>query len=121
MDKSDVIYLISVTTAQDDYGVWVQSYNRKQVFCKVNSVTRAEFFGGGRNGLNPEFVFSVFAGDYAGEQMIEYNGQPYAVYRAYYRNDSVELYSQRKGGTNYTPEPEEPSGDNNGEEEDQTD
>lgn len=122
MDRSDVIYLINVTTAQDDYGVWVQSYSRKQVFCKVNSVTRAEFFDGGRNGLNPEFVFHVFMGDYSGEQIVEYNGQSYGVYRVYYsRNDTVELYAQRKGGTNYAPEPEEPSGDENGEEEDQTD
>lgn len=73
----------------------------KTVFCNVNSVSRNEFFEAGRNGLNPEFVFTMFFGDYEGEHTLIYNGLAYAVYRTYRgRNDTIELYVERKGGTN---------------------
>jgi hypothetical protein len=69
--------------------------------CQVDSITRAEFFEGGRNGLNPEFKFTMFFGDYSGESIVEYQGKTYAVYRTYLRRtDIIELYVERKGGTN---------------------
>lgn len=128
MDRSNVITLLSADKAQDENGVWrdvVQylttdtgenivtesgekilmidgvSVRVKTVFCSVNSVTRAEFFEAGRNGLNPEFVITMFFGDYEGEDTLIYNGLAYAVYRTYHgKNDTIELYVQRKGGTN---------------------
>lgn len=101
MDRSNVIYLISETQTQDAQGVWRKTYNRRKVYCDVRSVTANEFFEGGRNGLNPEFQFTVFAPDYEGERIVEFNGQTYAVYRTYLeRTDTLELYVQREGGTN---------------------
>jgi len=101
MDRTNVITLIGSTRAQNEYGVWVETPTRREVFCQVDSVTRAEFFDGGRNGLNPEFRMTMFFGDYCGERVLEYNGNTYAVYRTYQgRNDTVELYVERKGGTN---------------------
>lgn len=123
-----MITLLSADKAQDENGVWrdVVQYlttdtgeniiteegkkilildgitvRVKTVFCNVNSVSRNEFFEAGRNGLNPEFVFTMFFGDYEGEHTLIYNGLAYAVYRTYHgRNDTIELYVQRKGGTN---------------------
>lgn len=101
MDRSNVIKLISSTKTQDENGVWRETLSRRQVFCDVSSVTASEFFEGGRNGLNPEFRMTVFAGDYQGETMLEFNGKTYAIYRTYLaRNDNLELYVERKGGTN---------------------
>ena len=101
MDRSEVITLLSTTKEQNDYGVWVETPSSRDVFCQVDSVTRAEFFDGGRNGLNPEFRMTMFVGDYDGEQMLIYNGKSYSVYRTYQgRNDTIELYVERKGGTN---------------------
>jgi SPP1 family predicted phage head-tail adaptor len=128
LDKSDVITLLSADKVQDENGVWrdVVQYlttdtgkniiteegkkilildgitvRVKTVFCNVNSVSRNEFFEAGRNGLNPEFVFTMFFGDYEGEHTLIYNGLAYAVYRTYRgRNDTIELYVERKGGTN---------------------
>lgn len=101
MDRSSVITLIGVTSAQDAYGVWRETPTSRDVFCQVNSVTRAEFFDGGRNGLNPEFRFTLFFGDYDGEQTVIFNGKAYAVYRTYQaRTDEIELYVERKGGSN---------------------
>ncbi|WP_406022944.1 phage head closure protein [Succinivibrio sp.] len=101
MDRSDVINLISESRTQDDYGRWIATKTSKQVMCQVDSITRAEFFEGGRNGLNPEFKFTMFFGDYSGESIVEYQGKTYAVYRTYLRRtDIIELYVERKGGTN---------------------
>lgn len=103
MDRSDVIELVTTTRQQDDYGVWRATDIKRQVFCKVESVSRAEFFEGGRNGLKPEFRMIIFAGDYAGEQTVIYNGVPYAVYRTFLgKNDNLELYVEKKTGVVYT-------------------
>lgn len=101
MDRSDVITLLSSTYQQDDNGIWQEILEETDVFCQVNSVTRNEFFEAGRNGLNPEFEFVVFAYDYNGEKLVRYNGKTYSVYRTYRgRDDNLELYVQRTGGDN---------------------
>lgn len=98
----DIIYLIRQSYQRNEYGVRVPSEDRKKVFAKVLSVTRAEFFEGGRNGLNPQFRFDVFAADYHEETVVEYKGKRYSVYRVYrdIASDYLELYVERKGGTN---------------------
>lgn len=99
----DVLTLLSAGYTKDKYGVPRRDApEKKQIFCKVDSVTRNEFFAGGRSGLNPEYRFTVFAGDYSGEKEIEFRGNGYAVYRTYHvpGTDYLELYVERKGGTN---------------------
>lgn len=101
LDRSEVIALISVQNTQDETGVFRQTEESRDVFCNVSSVTQSEFFEGGRNGLNPEFRFTMFAYDYNGETIVVYKNKRYAVYRTYLaRNDTLELYVQREGGTN---------------------
>lgn len=99
----DVLILIGEAVREkDQYGVWRETFSERQVFCQVSSVTRAEFFDAGRNGLNPAFRFTMFAGDYQGEMACKYNGASYAIYRTYHvpGTDYIELYVERKGGTN---------------------
>lgn len=101
MDRSEVITLLSTTKTQDAYGVWREVETGRDIFCQVDSVTRAEFFEGGRNGLNPAFRMTCFFGDYNDEKALIYKGKPYSIYRTYLgRNDTIELYVERKGGTN---------------------
>ena len=101
MDRSEVITLIAETRTQDNNGVWRAAETRTDGFCQVNSVTRAEFFDAGRAGLNPEYQFTVFYADCNGEKTVEYKGQRYGIYRTYHaRTDVLELYAERKGGTN---------------------
>ena len=101
MDRSTVITLIAETKTQDAYGVWRTSETRREAYAQVDSVTRDEYFEGGRNGLNPEFRFTLFAGDYDCERTVEYDGKRYGVYRTYFaRTDTIELYVERKGGVN---------------------
>lgn len=101
MDRSNVINLVSETKTKNQYGIYQTTRSSRRVFCSINSVTRSEFFEAGRNGLNPELVFTMFFGDYQGEKTVEYNGATYGIYRTYIgRNDTIELYAERKGGTN---------------------
>lgn len=101
MDRSEVIYLLAPTMEKDEYGVIKPTYSEKRVFCQVDSVTRAEFFEGGRSGFNPDYKFTVFFGDYNGEPLVRYNGNTYSIYRTYHaRTDILELYVERKGGSN---------------------
>lgn len=101
MNLADVITLVSVTQEQDAFGVWQKVETKREIFCYVNSVSRAEFFDGGRNGLNPEYTFTIFADDYNGEETLIYKGKAYGIYRTYHSNgDNLELYAERKGGAN---------------------
>lgn len=101
MDRSSTITLINTTYTPDEYGVERPQESERTVFCQVRSVTSSEFFEGGRNGLNPAFRFTIFFGDYKGERICVYKGERYAIYRTYQeRNDNLELYVERQGGTN---------------------
>lgn len=101
MDQSILITLVKGERYQDDLGVWQSRSTRRDVFAQVDSITRDEFFEGGRNGLNPEYRFRMFFGDYQGEDELVYEGKTYAIYRTYKRRtDTLELYVERKGGTN---------------------
>ena len=102
MDRSDIIKLIPIEYSVDTAGIQrAVEGEPREVMCQVDSITRAEFFEGGRNGLNPEYTFRMFFGDYQGERLVEYRGNRYGVYRTYRgRGDLIELYVERKGGTN---------------------
>lgn len=101
LDRSDIVTLFSEVVSYDEYGRPVKTPSKRDVFCQVDSVTRQEFFEGGRNGLNPEYRVRMFFADYDGEIVVGYKGQTYSVYRVYKgRSDIIELYIERKGGTN---------------------
>ena len=101
MDRTSVITLIGAKQTQDSNGVWKSTQTERDVYCQVDSVTRSEFYEAGRNGLNPEYRFTMFLYDYDGEDTLRYNGRTYGIYRTYMgRNDSIELYAERKGGAN---------------------
>lgn len=101
MDKSDVITLITQSRTQNDYGVWETTETTSDIYAQVESVSQSEFFEGGRNGLNPAYKFIVYAFEYNGETIISYNNERFGVYRTYRtKTDMLELYVERKGGTN---------------------
>lgn len=95
---SDVLYLIAQTISVDDYGNEVETETQRQVYCEVNSISQTEFYAAANTELNPEYRFDVFFGDYNGEDVIEYQGNRYAIYRTYRTGDTLELYCERKIG-----------------------
>lgn len=101
MDRSDVINLISSSWVKDENGVNRKTETSRQVFCNVRSVTQSEFYQAAQMGLKPEYRFVMFRYDYNGENIIEYNGVRYSVYRTYFaENDLLELTVQKAAGIN---------------------
>lgn len=96
--RDSVINLITFTQGVDEYGVQRAAETFTTVFCRVDSVSQSEWFEGGRNGLNPDYRFTVFGGDYSGEDTVDFEGKRYAVYRTYQNGDYMELYTERKEG-----------------------
>lgn len=121
MDRSNVINLISKTYDVDSIGQYVPILSKRQVYCDVRSITRAEWYDAGRQGFKPDISFVMFAPDYQGEDLIEWNSRKYSVYRTYIaQNETLELYCQDIGGIEQaepepepepTPEPEDDDGE----------
>lgn len=88
---------------QDENGVWRSGEKtEREIFARVDSVSRSEFFAAGSAGLRPEYVFLVFAGEYRGETLCRHDGTLYAIYRTYRRpgSDELELYVRGSVGIN---------------------
>lgn len=95
---SDVLKLITETFTQDAYGNDVAQETKTEVFCEVYSISQNEFFSAGKEGFRPSFRFDIFFDDYEGEQIVEYNGKRYFIYRTYQRDDTMELYVEMRVG-----------------------
>lgn len=99
MDRSRVCWLVGKSYGQNAAGEWVAAETRKKVFVNVRSASAAEWFEGGRSGLNPACTVTMFRVDYEGETVLELDGVRYQVYRTYEtRNDLIELHVQREAG-----------------------
>lgn len=96
MDK--IFYLIQETFIVDNIGQRIPQETKKAVYGTQHSITRAEWNASGQRGLKPEFMLSMFAYDYQGEELAEVDGVRYGIYRTYRNNDLVELYMEKKGG-----------------------
>lgn len=95
---ADIITLLKKSITTDAYGNEEVSEAEKTVFCEVDSISQSEFFAAADTELNPEYRFTVFFGDYNGEDVCKYNGTRYAIYRTYRAGDYMELYAERKIG-----------------------
>ena len=96
--ESDTLDLISESYTYDAEGVPSIVEEKNTVMCEVASVGMHEWFEGGRNGLNPRRRFTVFSGDYSGEEICSFQGKRYRIYRTYTSGDSTELYVERRKG-----------------------
>lgn len=98
---NSVLTLFAVEYGHDAIGMPTKTERPRDVYCDVSSVSASEFFEAGRNGLAPEFRFTMFAHDYNGERICKYNGVRYSIYRTFRdTTDRIELYVQIEGGTN---------------------
>lgn len=99
MDRTVTIDLISYTTTYDEILQPVKTESSRTVYAQMRSITRAEWFEAGRNGLKPDFCFVMQKLDYQGEEVLAFNGIKYGIYRTYLaRGNMIELYCEKKGG-----------------------
>ena len=99
MNRSDVCVLIGSTTRRDEYGVSRPTETRIKRFCRVQSVSGTEFFEAGQSGIRPQYRIAMLRTEYDGEQVVEYAGRRYTVYRTYEQGlDLIELYVEERVG-----------------------
>ena len=69
----DDIKLLSFTFEADEYGNQIETLTERQVFCRVRSISRSEFYQAAQTDLHPEYVFTLANyRDYEGEQELKY-------------------------------------------------
>ena len=95
----DVITLITKTMTTDEVGFPIAEETEYETFCRVDSISRAEFFNAGKAGMTPEYVFIINAVEYNGQTEVEYEGKRYTIYRTYRTDeDMMELYAEYRSG-----------------------
>ena len=94
-----VCKLIQKTMSYDELHFPTATETSREVMCKVDSVSRSEYFNAGKAGLTPEYVFTINRIEYNGESELEYESKRYGIYRTYKTDDDMmELYAEYKSG-----------------------
>lgn len=99
MNLVEKIGLISIEYTQDDLGEWIETETKTNVFAIVQSVSMYEFYEAGREGMKPDYRFHVWMTEYDDQELVEYKGKRYRIYRTYIRKDGrIELYVNEQKG-----------------------
>ncbi len=97
--KNDVIKLCSSAYSKDTNGVYQRTDTEgADIMAEIKSAGAQEWFEGGRNGLNPEYTFTINRIEYNGEETVIFNGVYYKVYRTYIKGDLIELHCEKRKG-----------------------
>lgn len=96
----DLLTLIAETYTQDNIGQQIATETATEVWAHLSSVSRAEWYAAGRDGLQPDFVAETPIANYDGQKIAEWRGKRYAIYRTYFRDgsDMIELYLEERAG-----------------------
>lgn len=98
---NDVAVLIKkVNTGNvDEYGDYIFSEERTEVFVNVKSVKYSEFYTAQVAGYNPQIIFEIADYyDYDGQPLIEYENVLYKVIRTYRTTIALEIVCQHFDG-----------------------
>lgn len=99
MKRATEIKLIYETEVRGQLGQHTGTETERTVPCTVKSITRQEWQMAGQAGFAPVAVAVIFAGNYKGETTAVLEGQKYAIYRTFERDDEqLELYLQEETG-----------------------
>ena len=86
----------------DDVCILISGDKQEVLFCHKLSVGANAFYHYGEKGLKPDILLAIHTEEYAGEEIMEFNGVRYAITRTYERPDGlVELTGTRKAGFNH--------------------
>ena len=92
---SERIGLVTRHTVKDEEGYETEGTPEVHyVYGNCQSVTQAEYFSAGQQGIDAKCKFTVYSSEYGGQTEILYGGRYYNVYRTYrVREDLMELYA----------------------------
>ena len=102
----DLLTLITEAYTQNAIGEQIATETRVEVWAHIMSASRAEWYEGGKAGLQPAYVAETPIVNYGGQKLCEWRGRRYAIYRTYFRDgsDLIELYLEERAGVFATPE-----------------
>lgn len=95
------LYLISETYEKDELGQDIPTETKSEAIpCHTRGISGKEFHNAGQHGIKADVLIITQAVNYHGEEIAEFEGNRYGIYRHYPRMDSdeVELYCEWKGG-----------------------
>ena len=102
MVDTEITLIKPAARVQDATGVWRTTAEEKigPIFARKDDTSRSEFYNAGQAGMRAEFRFIVNFVEYNGEDVLEWEGKRYAIYRHYHVDgtDDLELYAQREVG-----------------------
>lgn len=96
--RASVALLIAEEITYDAIGQPIRTEIPREVMVSVASITRAEWAVAGKLGVNPQVKLITPRFNYQGEDVIEFEGARYGVYRTYASSDQIELYLEKKAG-----------------------
>ena len=87
------IALIKQITFKDDDGFdATDEQKRGGIFANKKSVKRSEFYMANQAGIRADVIFEMWAADYDGEKIVEWDGKRFKVIRTYEPGeDKIEL------------------------------
>lgn len=101
MNRAKKIKLIGKTYTQDAISQYVATETVTEIFAIVRDVSGTEYERP-VEGLRPSKVFDVLMTEYDGQDLIEYKGVRYHIYRTYLRDDvRIELYGGVRIGNDF--------------------
>lgn len=82
MEYSEIIYLISQRTEEDEIGNNISSFvSSKKCYAKKQSVRTNEYYNAVAAGKNPSIEFVIKRLNYNGEDELEWNNTKYSIVR----------------------------------------
>lgn len=95
----NVCKLITISSAENDYGETTDSETSLQIFCAELPVTSNEFFSANQSGFKAQKVLVVNSDEYTKQKLVDYESDRYSIYRYYQRPDGyTELYCAERVG-----------------------
>ena len=82
MRYTEVIYLITNQSTQDEIGNFVSNGNiRQKCFAKKQSVKTSEFYNATTNGYKPSIEFVIKRENYNNQELLSWNDELYQIIR----------------------------------------
>lgn len=95
MKFDEVLTLLRPAYAKDELLQPVKTYTSRKVYANSFTIGKQEFSLAGQVGLRADLAFQINSIDYFGEELVEYNGERYKVYRPAVSGDRTTLYLQK--------------------------
>jgi SPP1 family predicted phage head-tail adaptor len=98
MRHNKVIYLISTTIAEDEYGNQIEEETERKVYANEYSIGSSEFYNAAVTGLRPEIAFEIYSFEYNGEEKFKYDGEEYNIIRTQGKGEKMVLIGEKVAG-----------------------